>query len=233
VVRLQQGKKNLRTLYDKDILKVAKKWLDCGCRRLHIIDLDGAFSGKPENLGAIKEVIRFSKEHSMGLQVGGGIRSSKELKNYMDLGLDQVILGTHALESPQFFQEAVLKYPQKIILSLDVKEGEVFAKGWEKGTGKNISQVLDELSSFGLDQAFALIYTDISRDGMLSGPNLEGLEELLKISSLPIIVAGGIGVLKDILTLRDHFPKIFGIITGKAIYEGTLDLKEAIDALKN
>lgn len=224
-VRLHKGRADRETVFMDDPVEAALHWQAQGAQWLHIIDLDGAFTGEPVNLGLIR---RLCDSVSIPTQMGGGIRTAKTAELYLNAGITRLIIGTMAIEEPELYAELTTAFPGQIGVSLDTDNGEVRTKGWVAGTGLKINDILPQLAE--QNTAF-LIHTDISRDGTQSGVNLESLSALALSSPIPLIAAGGVASLDDIknlypLTKTGNFE---GAITGQAIYDGTLSLKEALD----
>ncbi len=220
-VRLVQGKKEAVTVYSNNPANTAKRWESYGAKLLHIVDLDGAFSGNQKNFDAI---IRIRKSTKLMLQVGGGIRDSGNLLKLFSAGIDRVIIGTAAIEDPEFLTYSCDKYPGRVLIGIDAKDGMVAIKGWEEVTSINAKELARRLEIIG---AAGIIYTDINRDGMLSGPNIEATREMVESAGIPVIASGGISCMEDIKNLL-KIKNLWGAITGKAIYSGALNLKEAI-----
>ncbi|MCG2713691.1 MAG: 1-(5-phosphoribosyl)-5-[(5-phosphoribosylamino)methylideneamino]imidazole-4-carboxamide isomerase [Candidatus Omnitrophica bacterium] len=223
VVRLFQGKFNSEKVYSRDPLKVAKHWAKQGAQFLHIVDLDGASSGTIKNLSVIKEIV-----HKVGvpLEFGGGVRSMETISELLNLGIQRVVLGTRAANDAQFLKKAWKKFGEKIIVSIDVLKTKVLTQGWNSSASKTILDFTKELKEVGFKQ---LIYTDISRDGALSGPNISGIKELLKATGLNVIASGGVSNLEDLLKLKKLEKKgVVAAIVGKALYEGKFTLVEAL-----
>lgn len=220
-VRLLQGRKDAVTVYSNDPANTAKRWAAAGATLLHIVDLDGAFSGNQKNLDAI---IKIRKSVKIMLQVGGGIRDSGNLLRLFSAGIDRVIIGTAAIEDPEFLTVSCNKYPGRILTGIDAKDGMVAIKGWEEVTAITAKELAKRLAMVG---SAGIIYTDIKRDGMLSGPNLEATREMVERAGIPVIASGGISSLEDITNLM-KIKNLWGAITGKAIYSGAFDLREAI-----
>lgn len=223
VVRLSQGKMNDSKVYSSDPLKMAQKWYDEGCRRLHLIDLNGAFEGKAIHF---KEVTEISKKlPELTIEIGGGLRNLDTIKAYIDAGVTYCILGTAAVKNPELVFEATEAYPHQIILGIDAKKGQVATEGWDE---------LSQISAVDLSLKFkeaaieSIIYTDISKDGMLQGMNISETQEMVEKAPFPIIASGGLTSLDDIHALK-KISHLHGIIAGKALYEGRIELKEAID----
>jgi phosphoribosylformimino-5-aminoimidazole carboxamide ribotide isomerase len=224
-VRLLQGRKDAVTVYSDNPEDIANHWVNLGAELLHVVDLDGAFTGRQKNFSvikAIREVI------NIPVQVGGGIRDILSIEKLMSLGIDRVILGTSAANRPEIIKEACEKFPGRVIAGVDAKGGKVAIKGWEEVTDHNAIDFAKNMEALG---AGAVIYTDISRDGMLSGPNLEAMAEMVQALKIPVIASGGVATIQDIRKLM-KIGNLWGVITGKALYEGTLDLKEALEAVK-
>jgi phosphoribosylformimino-5-aminoimidazole carboxamide ribotide isomerase len=223
VVRLFQGKFSQEKVYSSDPVKMAKHWARQGAKFLHIVDLDGASSGSIQNLEVLKKIIN---QVGIPLEFGGGVRSMGTVTQLLNLGVQRVILGTKAASDAQFLRKAWKKFGERIIVSIDAKCGKVLTKGWGCGTSKTTLDFAKELRAIGFKQ---LIYTDISKDGTLSGPNILGIKELLKETGLNIIASGGVAGLKDLLKLN-KFKKqgLSGVIIGKALYEGKFTLAEAL-----
>lgn len=226
-VRLRQGRAKEETVYFDNSVEVASFWESQGAQYLHLVDLDGAFAGEPKNLSLIQEI---AKKVKIPLQLGGGIRNIEIASYYFEAGVTRLIIGTLALENPEEFARLTAKFPGKIGVSLDAEKGTLKSRGWVKDTGLKVEQVIPELIEQG---ASFLVYTDILRDGMQSGANISALKKVLQISSIPVLVAGGIHNLEDIKKLYPLSKEgLEGVITGRAIYEKTLDLKEALSWLE-
>lgn len=223
-VRLRQGKKADVSVYGEDPLDIARRWQKEGAQWLHIVDLDGAFAGNRVNSLKIGEIAR---ETGLPIQTGGGIRSIEDAAIYLENGVTRVIIGTLALEDRESFSHMAKKWPGRVGVSLDAQNGVLKSRGWVKNTEIKIADILPELEQAG--SAF-IIYTDIERDGMQSGINMISLANILRLTSLPIIVAGGISTLDDIRKLRDmpHNGNLAGVISGRALYEGSLNLGQAM-----
>lgn len=222
-VRLRQGRMEDDTVFSDDPLAVAERWVQAGARRLHIVDLNGAFAGKPVNAAIIREIVRAYPD--LPVQVGGGIRDEDTIQIYLDAGVRYVILGTKAINTPHFVGDVCREFPGHIIVGLDAKNGKVAIDGWSKLSHHD---VIDIAQRFEKDGVEAIIYTDISRDGMMGGVNIEATVALARAVSIPIIASGGISRLEDITALCAVADEgITGVITGRALYEGTLDLAAA------
>jgi len=224
-VRLRQGDMAAETVYSEDAPSVARQWQQAGAGVIHIVDLNGAVEGEPRNLPQIEAVM---KTINVKVQVGGGIRNIATVRRYLQTGVSRVVLGTAALTDRAFLEQACKEFPRRILLGLDARDGKVAVKGWTAVSETKAIDLLKEVA--GLEIA-AVIYTDISRDGMLSGPNVSALKEVVEYSSFPIIASGGISRVEDLLAVRSLGPRIEGAIVGKALYDGKLDLRAAIAAL--
>ncbi|MBI4847753.1 MAG: 1-(5-phosphoribosyl)-5-[(5-phosphoribosylamino)methylideneamino]imidazole-4-carboxamide isomerase [Nitrospirae bacterium] len=224
-VRLLQGKKEEVTVYSDDPAAMAKQWVGLGAELLHIVDLDGAFTGEQKNLEEIK-VIR--KAIDIPIEVGGGIRSLERMETLISLGVDSVIIGTSAAKNPDMIKKACEKFPGKVFVGIDAKDGMVAIRGWEEVTEFHAIEFAKKMQD---DGAAGIIYTDIERDGMLSGPNLEAMAKMVSSVSVPVIASGGVAKINDIKNLM-QIKNLWGVITGKALYAGTVDLKEAIGLTK-
>lgn len=223
VVRLLQGKFDEITEYSSAPIATAKIWENKGAEYLHIVDLDGAQIGEPKNIDLI---IKIAQAVKIPIEVGGGIRTKADIEKLINGGVQRVILGTKAIEDRTFLKEILAQWGDKIAISLDCKEGMLTLKGWVETTDIKVIDFVKELEALGLK---CIIYTDIARDGMLTGPNLKSLKELLDSTNIPVIASGGISGIEDIKNLKKLEKKgVLGAITGKALYEGKLDLKEAI-----
>ncbi len=226
-VRLKQGLMDQATVYSDDPATTAKQWEAQGAELLHVVDLDGAFAGVPKNLEAIKAIRAAVK---MSIEVGGGIRDVATIELLVSIGIDRIILGTAAIENPAFVEEACKKFPGKIIVGIDAKDGLVAIKGWAEVTTVKAIDLAKQMQEHGV---IAVIYTDIKRDGMLSGPNIEATKALAEALRIPVIASGGVHTMQDIENLLAvRYSGVSGVITGKAIYSGSLDLKEAITFIK-
>jgi len=223
-VRLKQGLMEESTIFSENPGEVAKQWTDLGARRLHLVDLNGAFAGKPVNEAAIKSIVK-EVNGEIPIQLGGGIRNLDTVEKYLNNGVDYIIIGTAAVKNPGFLHEACYAFPGQIIVGLDAKEGEVAIDGWAKLTGHNVIELAKKFEGYGVE---AIIYTDIGRDGMLNGLNIEATEKLAEALTITVIASGGVTNLEDIKNLCSiAYSGVSGAITGRAIYEGTLDFKAA------
>jgi phosphoribosylformimino-5-aminoimidazole carboxamide ribotide isomerase len=223
-VRLLQGKKEEVTTYSNDPASMARTWEASGAKLLHIVDLDGAFSGSQKNFDA---VVKIRKAVKIPLQVGGGIRNIGNVMNLFSVGIDRIIIGTAAIEDPAFLTSLCSTYPGKVLIGIDAKNGMVAIKGWEEVTSFSARDLAKRLEMVG---AAGIIYTDISRDGMMTGPNIEATREMVENVTIPVIASGGVSSMEDIKNLK-KIRNLWGVITGKAIYTGSLNLKEAIEMI--
>ena len=222
-VRLQQGKMSKETIYSEVPEDMAVKWYNEGAERLHLVDLNGAVEGRPVNGEVINNIVNAIP---IPIQLGGGIRDLKTIKSYLDLGIQQIIIGTAAYKDPGFIATACEKFPGRIILGIDAREGYVAIEGWTEETDISPIGMAKKYESLGIS---AIIYTDIQRDGMSTGPNIEATRNLAEALDIPVIASGGISGINDverILSLKRY--GVTGMITGKALYEGTLNLADAI-----
>ncbi|MCP9471364.1 MAG: 1-(5-phosphoribosyl)-5-[(5-phosphoribosylamino)methylideneamino]imidazole-4-carboxamide isomerase [Nitrospira sp.] len=224
-VRLRQGEMAAETVYSDDVRAVAGRWQEQGADLIHVVDLNGAVDGKPRNLPQIEAVM---KTVGVNVQVGGGIRSIETVRQYLRAGASRVVLGTAALTDRAFLERACREFPRRIVLGLDARNGNVAVKGWTEVSDVRAVDLLKELSGFALG---AVIYTDIARDGMLSGPNIPALEEIVASSPFPVIASGGISKIDDLLAVRSLGSRVEGAIVGKALYDGMLDYRAAVAAL--
>lgn len=222
-VRLSQGQMNKETIYSEDPVAVADRWVEAGARRLHIVDLDGAVNGTPRNADIINSIA--AAHPDVPLQVGGGIRDEDTIQTYLDVGVSFVIIGTRAVTTPHFVSDVCLEFPGHIIVGLDAKNGKLATNGWSKLSHHDAN---DMARRFEDDGVAAIIFTDIGRDGMLNSVNIDATTDLCRDITIPVIASGGVSNLDDISALcKVSGEGIFGVITGRAIYEGTLNLTEA------
>ncbi len=222
-VRLRQGRMEDNTIFSDDPVAMAERWVQAGARRLHLIDLNGAFAGKPVNAKVIGAIARAYPD--LPIQVGGGIRDEDTIQAYLEAGVRYVILGTKAVNVPHFVSDVCTEFPGHIIVGLDAKDGKVAIDGWSKLSGHDVTDLAQKYQNDGVE---AIIYTDIGRDGMLSGVNVEATLRLAQAITIPVIASGGITDLEDIRKLCAVAGNdIVGAITGRAIYEGTLDFAAA------
>jgi phosphoribosylformimino-5-aminoimidazole carboxamide ribotide isomerase len=226
-VRLEQGLMEKDTVYSDDPAAQARTWQEQGGELLHIVDLDGAFAGVPRNREAISAIVRAV---DIPTELGGGIRDLATVEAYLGLGIDRVILGTVAKENPALVAEACRLFPGRVVVGIDANNGYVAVRGWADVTEKKASELAKEMEGYGVA---AIIYTDIARDGMMQGPNLEATRALAESIAIPVIASGGVSSLRDIenlMAIEDS--GVIGVITGKAIYTGALDLREAVALTK-
>ncbi len=223
-VRLQQGDMDTATVFSEDPVAMARHWAAQGARRLHIVDLNGAVAGKPKNGKVIREMISAVGD-TVPIQLGGGIRDLDTIESYIDAGVAYIIIGTAAVKNPGFLHDACYAFPGHIIVGLDAKEGKVAVEGWSKMTGHDVVDLGRKFDDYGVE---ALVYTDIGRDGMLTGVNVEATLKLAQAIKTPIIASGGLSSVKDVQAVCKLVPEgIVGAIAGRALYEGTLDFKKA------
>ncbi len=219
-VRLRQGRMEDDTVFSDNPVEMATRWVEAGGRRLHLVDLNGAFAGEPVNGGVIRAIAAAHPE--VPIQVGGGIRDEATIEAYLQAGVSYCIIGTQAVKEPEFVARACAAFPGHIIVGLDAKEGMVAINGWAEVTDQEVTELARRFQDDGVS---AIVYTDIGRDGMLGGPNVEATAALANAISIPVIASGGITDIGDIEALcRAETNNIMGAITGRAIYEGTLDL---------
>jgi phosphoribosylformimino-5-aminoimidazole carboxamide ribotide isomerase len=227
VVRLEQGRMERDKEYADDPAAVAKKWERLGAELIHVVDLDGAFAGKPMNREAVLAILRAVK---VPLELGGGIRDLATISDYLDAGVQRVILGTVAHKDPALAEEACKKFPGRVVIGIDARDGRVSIQGWTELTDVPAADLARRYEGMGVA---AIIYTDIARDGMLTGPAVESTARLAKSLHTPVIASGGVATLDHVRALLPHEADgIVGVITGRALYEGTLDLGEAIRLAK-
>ena len=225
VVRLTQGKRDQVTIYSDDPVAVALRWKQAGATWLHVVDLNGAFEGTYKNLPLAEQIIQ---QAGLSVELSGGIRSRETLSRCLSAGASRIVLGTKACEDPVFVQEAADRYGPKIAVAIDARDGQVVSRGWTSSTALSPKRLARSVVMLGAE---LLICTDVSRDGVLQGPNLEPLTESLGIGNLHVIASGGISATRDLEALKALEPQgLIGAIVGKALYEGAIDLKEAIQA---
>ena len=223
-VRLKQGDMDQATTFGEDPAAMARNWLDKGARRLHLVDLNGAFAGKPQNFSAIKAILREVGD-DIPVQLGGGIRDLDTIEKYIDSGLRYVIIGTAAVKNPGFLKDACTAFGGHIIIGLDAKDGKVATDGWSKLTGHEVVDLAQKFEDWGVE---SIIYTDIGRDGMLSGINIDATVKLAQSLSIPVIASGGLSNMADIEQLcAVEDEGVEGVICGRAIYSGDLDFAAA------
>ena len=225
-VRLRQGDLNDTTIFSDNPSTVAEAWLKKGAERLHLVDLNGAFAGRPKNQAAIEDILA-TIDREIPVQIGGGIRDMATIEHYLDSGIDYVINGTAAVKAPGFFPAACSAFSGHIIVGLDAKDGKVATDGWAKVTKNDVIEMAKRFEDFGVE---SIIYTDIGRDGMLTGVNVEATVRLAQATRIPVIASGGVTDISDIEALCNVSDEgIEGVILGRSIYEGTLDFEAALD----
>jgi phosphoribosylformimino-5-aminoimidazole carboxamide ribotide isomerase len=221
-VRLLQGREDAVTVYSDDPASTARLWESCGAQLLHVVDLDGAFTGDQKNLEAIRKI---RDTVTMEIEVGGGVRDLKRMDELLGVGINRIILGTAAIKKPELLDEACRRFPGRILVGIDARDGKVAVEGWVEVTAVDARTLAKEAEKTG---AAGIIYTDISTDGMMTGPNINAMEEMVQQVSLPVIASGGVSSLGYIRRLMG-IKGLWGVITGKALYSGRLDLREAIE----
>jgi phosphoribosylformimino-5-aminoimidazole carboxamide ribotide isomerase len=231
-VRLKQGDMDQATVFSQDPAEMARHWLTQGARRLHLVDLNGAFAGKPKNEAAVKSIIQAVRQFAIDndtdeipIQLGGGIRDLDTIERYLDDGLSYIIIGTAAVKNPGFLHDACSAFPGQIIVGLDAKDGKVATDGWSKLSGHEVIDLARKFEDYGCE---AIVYTDIGRDGMMGGVNIEATVKLAQSMTIPVIASGGVHTIRDVEALcavQDE--GIEGVICGRSIYEGTLNLLSA------
>ncbi|NRP58197.1 MULTISPECIES: 1-(5-phosphoribosyl)-5-[(5-phosphoribosylamino)methylideneamino]imidazole-4-carboxamide isomerase [unclassified Marinobacterium] len=222
-VRLRQGRMDDSTVFSDNPVDMAAKWVDAGCRRLHLVDLNGAFAGEPVNGGIVREIAKAYPD--LPIQIGGGIRSAETIEAYLDAGVSYVIIGTKAVKEPEFVTEMCKAFPGNIIVGLDAQDGRVAIDGWAEVTDV---MAVDLAKRFRDNGVSSIVYTDIARDGMMQGVNVEATVDLAVQGGIPVVASGGVTNIDDIRALAEVADQgILGAITGRAIYEGTLDVAEA------
>jgi len=222
-VRLRQGRMDDDTVFSDDPVEVATRWLNEGARRIHLVDLDGAFAGEPKNADVIRRICAACGE--VPVQIGGGIRTMESADAYINAGIQWLIIGTLAVKSPEFVDELCQRHKDRVIVGLDAKDGFVATEGWAEASSVKASVLARRFEDVGVS---AIVYTDISRDGMMQGVNVEATAELASAVSIPVIASGGVTSIDDIHALGAHLDSgICGTIVGRALYEGTVDLKQA------
>ena len=225
-VRLIQGDMDQSTTFGEDPAAMAAKWLDAGARRLHLVDLNGAFAGQPKNLSAIKSILK-EVDGEIPVQLGGGIRDLDTIERYIDLGIEYLIIGTAAVKNPGFLQDACTAFAGHIIVGLDAKDGKVAIDGWSKLTGQDVISTAKRFEDWGVE---SIIYTDIGRDGMLTGINVDATVKLAQALKIPVIASGGLAGMADIEALcAVQKEGVEGVICGRAIYTGDLDFAAGQD----
>jgi len=228
-VRLKQGEMHSATVFSEDPAAMAQHWVEQGAERLHIVDLNGAVAGRPKNELVIREIVSVVGDE-VPIQLGGGIRDLDTIEQYLDDGVSYVIVGTAAVKNPGFLHDACYAFPGHIIVGLDAREGKVATDGWSKMTGHDVVDLARKFEEYGVE---AIVYTDIGRDGMLTGVNIEATARLARELRTPVIASGGIASLDEIRVLAGHAADgIVAAIAGRALYEGVLDFKAAAEAAR-
>ncbi|SMX33681.1 1-(5-phosphoribosyl)-5-[(5-phosphoribosylamino)methylideneamino]imidazole-4-carboxamide isomerase [Actibacterium lipolyticum] len=225
-VRLYKGEMDQATVFSDNPAAQAKAFQDAGCEWLHLVDLNGAFAGEPVNGGAVEAILA---ETNVPAQLGGGIRDMATIERWLDKGLARVILGTVAVENPDLVREAAKAFPGKVAVGIDARNGRVATKGWAEETDVMVTDLAKSFEDAGVA---AIIYTDINRDGAMQGPNIEATADLARAVSIPVIASGGVSSLDDLIALRDCGASLNGAISGRALYDGAIDLAGALKALK-
>jgi phosphoribosylformimino-5-aminoimidazole carboxamide ribotide isomerase len=223
-VRLFQGMEGTETVFGEDPVSIARRWEAEGAHLLHVVDLDGAFSGEPVNFTLVASI---AEEVSIPIQVGGGIRTVDSVKRYLDVGVSRIVVGTAAFNDRDFLQRACEEFPGRVVIGIDTKDGKVAVKGWKEVVELNAEGFINDLKQLGIP---LVIHTDVSRDGTLGGVNIKSLREFLSISTLPVVASGGVSSVEDLEQLsRLSGMGLAGVILGKSIYTGKISLKEAIE----
>lgn len=226
-VRLRQGDYSQETIFG-DPVEVAKQWLDAGATYLHLVDLDGAKAGKPVNLEAVSEIVSVATTFETPCQLGGGLRSEADLKRIFDLGIARAIVGTRAIKEPDWLRSIMARFPRRIVLGLDAKDGKLATHGWETTEGIDAVEFLDAAPQ---SELAAVVYTDVAKDGMMSGPNFDMTERMAKRALVPVVASGGISSAEDVFELdRRGVP---ACILGRSLYEGTIDLSALLQQLSD
>ena len=222
-VRLLQGDFDKETVFSTDPGAVARGWEQAGVPRIHVVDLEGAASGRPENAGAVARILG---SVDIPVQLGGGVRNMETLEGWLDKGIQRVVLGTAAVEDPDFLREALRRFGESVVVGIDARDGRVAASGWKRTTEVDAIELIERMKGFGVRR---IIYTDISRDGMLSGPNLESVRQVVSKAGIPVIASGGVSTIEHLKSLREL--GVEGAIVGRALYTGDVNLREAIQTV--
>jgi phosphoribosylformimino-5-aminoimidazole carboxamide ribotide isomerase len=224
-VRLKQGDMSTATVFADDPVAMARHWAAEGAKRLHIVDLNGAIAGRPKNEKVIRDIVAAVGD-AVPIQLGGGIRDLDAIESYLDIGVTYVVIGTAAVKNPGFLSDACYAFPGHVIAGLDAKDGKVAVEGWSKLTGHDVVDLAKKFEEYGVE---AIVYTDIGRDGMMTGVNVEATFKLAQQLKTPVIASGGLNSLKDVEVVCEKLvPEgIIGVIAGRALYEGRIDLKKA------
>lgn len=227
-VMLTQGKVEKETIFSQHPVRTAQQWVSCGAQRLHIVDLDGAFSGRSVNCDIVQSI---RKAVQVPIQLGGGIRDMDTLKHIISDGIDYAIIGTAAIKNPAFLKKALNKYGDRIVVAVDARQGEVTVSGWTDRTHMNVKDVAGDLMKNGVK---TILYTDVEKDGMMQGPNWDGIRALCDSVPLAVIASGGFSTIQDIQKLSAmNISNVYGVVIGKALYTGDINLKEAIKQVHN
>lgn len=227
-VMLTQGKVEKETIFSQHPVRIAQQWVSCGAQRLHIVDLDGAFSGRSVNCDIVQSI---RKAVQVPIQLGGGIRDMDTLKHIISDGIDYAIIGTAAVKNPAFLKKALNKYGDRIVVAVDARQGEVTVSGWTDRTHMNVKDVAEDLMKNGVK---TILYTDVEKDGMMQGPNWDGIRALCDSVPLAVIASGGFSTIQDIQKLSAmNISNVYGVVIGKALYTGDINLKEAIKQVHN
>jgi phosphoribosylformimino-5-aminoimidazole carboxamide ribotide isomerase len=227
-VRLRQGDMNDTTIFADDPVAAARRWVEAGAQRLHIVDLDGAVAGEPVNADLVHRIVEEYPE--LPIQIGGGVRDEDTVEAYLNAGVQYVILGTKAVNEPHFVSDLCVEFPRHIIVGLDAKEGKLAVEGWSKLSKHDLVDLAQHFENDGVE---AILYTDISRDGMLSGINLEATRELAESIRIPVIAAGGLTSLDDLKAVCEIGDSgVVGVVAGRSIYEGTLDFAQGMTLVR-
>jgi phosphoribosylformimino-5-aminoimidazole carboxamide ribotide isomerase len=226
-VRLLRGERSRETVYSNNPAEMAKKWQSLGAKRLHMVDLDGAFAGRRINATAINDVV---SALSIPVQLGGGIRDRETALNTFDLGVSKIILGTVAIQKPELVRELAEEFGKRVLVGIDARDGMVAVEGWTESSARKAVDLALQMQEYGVAE---IIYTDIARDGTLEGPNFTALKEMARLLSIPLIASGGVSSLDDLRRLKElgHLG-ISGVIVGQALYTGNISLEEAIEEIK-
>lgn len=225
-VRLLRGEMEKATVFNEDPAAQARDFVAAGCEWLHLVDLNGAFAGAPVNAAAVEAIL---SETQVPAQLGGGIRDMRTIETWLEKGLARVILGTVAVETPALVREAARAFPGQVAVGIDARGGKVATRGWAEETDVDATELARSFEDAGVS---AIIYTDINRDGAMQGPNIDATAALARAVSVPVIASGGVSSLEDLVALRDCGAALDGAISGRALYDGALDLKEALAALR-
>ena len=226
-VRLRQGRMDDVTVFSTDPVSVAKRWVDEGAQRLHVVDLDGAVKGSPGNLKALEKIV--AAVGDVPVQAGGGVRDEETVQHYLDVGVSFIIIGTKAVNTPHFLRDLCLEYPRHILVGLDAKDGRVAIDGWNKLSHHDVVEMAQHCERDGVE---AIIYTDIGRDGMMQGFNVEATRALAKAVNTPVIASGGVSSLEDLRSLGGlREDGVVGAVIGRALYEGGLQFKDCLKAV--